>query len=72
MISYEIAMGLSIIALILMTGTLSLSEITAQQAGGAGGDWNFWNVIYQPLGFLIFIICAFAECNRTPFDLARM
>ena len=69
MISYEIAMGLSIIALILMTGTLSLSEITTQQAGGAGGDWNFWNVIYQPLGFLIFIICAFAECNRTPFDL---
>jgi NADH-quinone oxidoreductase subunit H len=69
MISYEIAMGLSIIALILMTGTLSLSEITAQQAGGAGGDWNFWNVIYQPLGFLIFLICAFAECNRTPFDL---
>ena len=69
MISYEIAMGLSIIALILMTGTLSLSEITTQQAGGAGGDWNFWNVIYQPLGFLIFLICAFAECNRTPFDL---
>jgi NADH-quinone oxidoreductase subunit H len=69
MISYEIAMGLSIIALILMTGTLSLNEITTQQAGGAGGDWNFWNVIYQPLGFLIFIICAFAECNRTPFDL---
>jgi NADH-quinone oxidoreductase subunit H len=69
MISYEIAMGLSIIALILMTGTLSLSSITVQQAGGVGGDWNFWNVIYQPLGFLIFIICAFAECNRTPFDL---
>jgi NADH-quinone oxidoreductase subunit H len=69
MISYEIAMGLSIIALILITGTLSLSSITAQQAGGLGGDWNFWNVIYQPLGFLIFIVCAFAECNRTPFDL---
>lgn len=69
MISYEIAMGLSIIALILTTGTLSLSEITAQQAGGVGGDWNFWNVIYHPLGFLIFLVCAFAECNRTPFDL---
>lgn len=69
MISYEIAMGLSIIALILMTGTLSLSGITAQQAGGIGGEWNFWNVVYQPLGFLIFLICAFAECNRTPFDL---
>ena len=69
MISYEIAMGLSIIALILTTGTLSLSEITAQQAGGVGGNWNFWNVIYHPLGFLIFLVCAFAECNRTPFDL---
>jgi len=69
MISYEIAMGLSIIALILMTGTLSLNEITMLQSGGAGGTWNFWNVVYQPLGFLIFIVCAFAECNRTPFDL---
>jgi NADH-quinone oxidoreductase subunit H len=69
MISYEIAMGLAIIALILMTGTLSLNEITIQQAPGIGKDWNFWNVVYQPLGFLIFLICAFAECNRTPFDL---
>jgi NADH-quinone oxidoreductase subunit H len=71
MISYEIAMGLSIIAVIIMTGTLSLGEITSQQAGGVGGDWNFWNVVYQPVGFLIFLICAFAECNRTPFDLAE-
>jgi NADH-quinone oxidoreductase subunit H len=70
MISYEIAMGLSIIALLLMTGTPNLAEISNQQAGGATmGDWNFYNVVYQPLGFLIFIICAFAECNRTPFDL---
>lgn len=69
MISYEVAMGLSIISLIIMTNTLSLGEIAAQQAGGAGGDWNFWNIVYQPIGFLIFIICAFAECNRTPFDL---
>lgn len=69
MISYEIAMGLAIIALILMTGTLSLREISLQQAGGVGGHWTMWNVVYQPLGFLIFIICAFAECNRTPFDL---
>ena len=69
MISYEIAMGLSIIALIIMTGTLSLREITLLQAGGVGGEWNMWNVVYQPLGFIIFLICAFAECNRTPFDL---
>ena len=63
MISYEIALGLSIIALIMSTGTLSLSEIAAQQPGG------HWNILYQPLGFLIFIICAFAETNRAPFDL---
>ncbi len=69
MISYEIAMGLSIIALIMMTGTLSLREITELQAGGVGSTWNFWNVVYQPVGFLIFLVCAFAECNRTPFDL---
>ena len=69
MISYEIAMGLSIIALIMMTGTLSLREITELQAGGVGSSWNFWNVVYQPVGFLIFLVCAFAECNRTPFDL---
>jgi NADH-quinone oxidoreductase subunit H len=62
-ISYEISMGLSIIALLMVTGTLSLGEIAQQQHG-----WH-WNVIYQPLGFLIFIICAFAETNRTPFDL---
>jgi NADH-quinone oxidoreductase subunit H len=66
MISYELAMGIAIISLIMMTGTLSLGEIVNQQAGG---DWNFWNVVYQPLGFIIFIICAFAECNRAPFDL---
>lgn len=68
MISYELAMGISIIALIMMTGTLSLGEIVEQQAGGAG-SWNPWNVVYQPLGFIIFIVCAFAECNRAPFDL---
>ncbi|MFM2136137.1 MAG: NADH-quinone oxidoreductase subunit NuoH [Bacteroidota bacterium] len=63
MISYEVAMGLAIIALVMMTGTLSVKEIAAQQSGGN------WNVLYQPLGFIIFLVCAFAECNRTPFDL---
>ncbi|MBN8640595.1 MAG: NADH-quinone oxidoreductase subunit NuoH [Flavobacteriales bacterium] len=65
MVSYEVAMGLSIIALLMMTGTLSLKEISEQQAG------MNWNVFYQPVGFLIFLICAFAETNRTPFDLAE-
>ncbi|MCL9806091.1 NADH-quinone oxidoreductase subunit NuoH [Flavobacterium amniphilum] len=65
MISYEVAMGLSIIALVMMTGTLSLSEIAAGQKG------MNWNVFYQPVGFLIFLVCSFAETNRTPFDLAE-
>jgi len=62
-ISYELAMGISLIALIMVTGNLSLKAMVVQQQAGA------WNVFYQPLGFLIFLICAFAECNRTPFDL---
>lgn len=62
-ISYELAMGISLIALLMITGTLSLKEMVIQQQQG------WWNVVYQPLGFLIFLICAFAECNRTPFDL---
>ena len=62
-ISYEIAMGLSIIALLMVANTLSLKEIAAQQHG-----WH-WNILYQPLGFILFIVCAFAETNRTPFDL---
>lgn len=65
MVSYEIAMGLSLIALVMMTGSLSLREITEQQSG------MNWNIFYQPLTFLIFLICSFAECNRTPFDLAE-
>ncbi|MBL0181740.1 MAG: NADH-quinone oxidoreductase subunit NuoH [Chitinophagaceae bacterium] len=64
-ISYELPMGISLIALLMVTGTLSLKEMVVQQQTG------YWNIIYQPLGFLIFLICAFAECNRTPFDLAE-
>ena len=63
MISYEIAMGLAIIALIMSTGTMSLKEIADQQDAGLA------NFIYQPLGFLIFLICSFAELNRAPFDM---
>jgi NADH-quinone oxidoreductase subunit H len=65
MISYEVAMGLSIIALLMMTGTLSLREMALQQSG------MNWNVFYQPVGFIIFLVCSFAETNRTPFDLAE-
>lgn len=62
-ISYELALGIALIALLMLTGTLSLSEMVHQQKDGT------WNIFKQPLGFLIFLICAFAETNRTPFDL---
>jgi len=64
-ISYELAMGISLIALLMLTGSLSLKTIVEQQMQAG----HFWNIAYQPLGFLIFFICAMAECNRAPFDL---
>jgi NADH-quinone oxidoreductase subunit H len=64
-ISYELAMGIALIALLFCTGTLSMKEMVEQQQAG------YWNIVYQPIGFLIYIICTFAECNRTPFDLAE-
>lgn len=64
-ISYELAMGLSLIALLMLTGSLSMKTIVEQQQN------NWYYVLYQPLGFLIFLVCAFAECNRTPFDLSE-
>ncbi|MGE5519922.1 MAG: complex I subunit 1/NuoH family protein, partial [Candidatus Dadabacteria bacterium] len=63
MISYELAMGLALIAVLMISGSLRLSVIVNEQIQ------HGWNVIYQPLGFLIFLVCALAECNRTPFDL---
>ncbi len=63
MISYELPMGMAIIAILLMSHSLNIREIVDMQQG------FHWNVFYQPLGFLIFLICAFAECNRAPFDL---
>lgn len=62
-ISYELPMGLSLIALLMLTGSLKMSVIVGQQLDG------WYNVLWQPLGFFIFLVCAFAECNRTPFDL---
>ena len=63
MISYELAMGLSLIAVLMIVGSLKMSVIVGTQIE------HGWNIIYQPLGFLIFFVCALAECNRTPFDL---
>jgi NADH-quinone oxidoreductase subunit H len=63
MISYELAMGISAITIILMSGSLSLSEIVEKQHG------MNWNIFYQPVCFLVFFICSLAETNRAPFDL---
>lgn len=63
MVSYELPMGLALIAVLFMTGSLKMSAIVANQVE------NGWHIIYQPLGFIIFFVCALAECNRTPFDL---
>lgn len=65
MISYELAMGISVITIVMMSGSLSLREITDAQHG------MNWNVFYQPVGFLVFFICSLAELNRAPFDLAE-
>jgi NADH-quinone oxidoreductase subunit H len=65
MISYELAMGLALISVVMISGSLSLRDIAEQQTGFG------WNIIYQPLGFIIFFTCALAECNRAPFDMAE-
>ena len=65
MISYEVALGISIIGVLILSGTLRLTEIIQLQSGGF---WN-WNVWYQPLAFVLYIICGLAEINRTPFDM---
>lgn len=67
MISYELSMGISILAIILMSETLSLSEIVNEQYFNWSGFR--WNIFLQPIGFIIFLLTAFAETNRAPFDL---
>jgi NADH-quinone oxidoreductase subunit H len=68
-ISYELAMGLSLIAVLMLTGSLSLREIVGQQHGFWNDGYFTWNFFKQPLAFLIFLICSFAELNRAPFDM---
>ncbi len=66
-VSYEIPLTLSVVGLIILAGTLSLNQIVLQQSGSALN----WYALRQPLGFLIFVIAATAEANRTPFDLTE-
>jgi NADH-quinone oxidoreductase subunit H len=63
MISYELAMGICVITIVMLSGSLSLRNIVEEQHG------MNWNIFYQPLGFIIFFVCALAETNRAPFDL---
>jgi len=63
MISYELAMGLSLIGVVMIAGSLQLDKIVEAQAG-----WR-WNIVLQPIGFVLFVVSAFAETNRLPFDL---
>ncbi len=62
MISYELALGLSVMGVIMLSGSLSLSVIVEKQA-------HMWNVVYQPFAFIFYMVCALAEINRTPFDM---
>jgi NADH-quinone oxidoreductase subunit H len=66
LISYELSLGLALIGVILMSGTLDLASIVEQQSGWYGMKWN---IIFQPVGFIIYLISAIAETNRVPFDL---
>lgn len=66
MISYELPLGLSVIGVVLVSGSLDLVSIVESQSGWYGMHWN---VITQPLGFITYVIAAFAETNRVPFDL---
>ena len=64
MISYELSLGISIMGVLMITGSLSLTRIVEAQSSA-------WFVLYQPLGFIIYLISAVAECSRTPFDLTE-
>jgi NADH-quinone oxidoreductase subunit H len=70
-LSYEIPMGLAVIGALMYYGTINLPEIVHLQTGTWWGVIPKWGVFVQPLGALIFLVCAFAETNRAPFDLAE-
>ena len=71
MISYELSLGLSLVGVVLMSGTLDLYSIVEQQGGWYGLRWNLWDInrVPQVIGFITYLISAIAETNRVPFDL---
>ncbi len=70
-ISYELALGMAIIGVVLLTGSLQLNNIVDHQGGVWFGFLPRWNIFVQPLAFVIYILSAVAEVNRAPFDLAE-
>ena len=71
MISYEIPLGLAVLCIVLMYGTLDLNTIVVRQCHNWGHYIPAWNVFSQPLAFVMFLVCIHAEANRAPFDLAE-
>src|SRR5947199_4099396 len=71
MISYELSLGLSLVGVVFMSGTLDLYSIVEQQGGWFGLRWNVWDIsrVPQVIGFVTYLISAIAETNRVPFDL---
>ncbi len=71
MISYEVPLGLAVLTIVVMFGTLDLGQIVDKQVHYWGGFMPAWNVFAQPLAFLMFLVCIHAEANRAPFDTAE-
>jgi len=70
LISYELSLGLSLVGVVLMSGTLDLYQIVEQQSGWYGLQWNLFKLPFpQIIGFIVYMISAIAETNRVPFDL---
>ena len=67
-VSYEIPLGMSVLGIVLLSGSLNLEEIMKQQTDGGIMNWNIW---FQPLAALMFFTASLAEANRLPFDLAE-
>jgi NADH-quinone oxidoreductase subunit H len=71
MVSYELSLTLSVIGVLMIAGTLSLREIVLAQQGTWLGFIPRWNIVLQPVAFVVFLVSIIAETNRTPFDMAE-
>ncbi len=71
LISYEVALTLSLLPIIMMTQSLSMAQIADGHAAWSMGGWHPWFIVWAPVGFVIFLLSALAEANRAPFDHAE-